>query len=109
MLISWIYLILAILFEVSATISMKLSEGLTKILPSISVFVSYGICFSCLTLSLKRIDVSVAYSICSGLGTALVASIGIIWFRESITPIKFISIALIIIGAIGLNSGDKLG
>ncbi|RCJ17382.1 hypothetical protein A6770_34040 [Nostoc minutum NIES-26] len=106
MLTSWIYLILAIIFEVSGTTCMKLSEGFTKIIPSILIFVFYGICFSFLTLSLKRLEISVAYSVWSGLGTTLIASIGIIWFRESMTVMKFISITLIIIGVIGLNSGE---
>lgn len=105
MITSWIYLILAIIFEVSGTTCMKLSEGFTKIIPSILIFVFYGICFTFLTFSLKRLEISIAYSVWSGLGTTLVASIGIILFRESMTVIKFISMILIIIGVIGLNSG----
>lgn len=84
---------------------MKLSEGFTKIVPSVFIFVFYGLCFTFLTFSLKRLEVSVAYSVWAGLGTILIASIGIIWFRESATFIKLISIALIILGVIGINSG----
>ncbi|MFN6512900.1 MAG: DMT family transporter [Nostoc sp. CreGUA01] len=102
--ISWIYLIAAILFEVSGTTCMKLSEGFTKIVPSVLIFVFYGLCFTFLTLALKRIEVSVAYSVWAGLGTILVAMIGIIWFSESATFTKLISITLIIIGVIGINS-----
>ncbi|OYE02758.1 DMT family transporter [Nostoc sp. 'Peltigera membranacea cyanobiont' 232] len=101
---SWIYLIAAILFEVSGTTCMKLSEGFTKIVPSVLIFIFYGLCFSCLTLALKRIEVSVAYSVWAGLGTVLIAMIGIIWFRESATLIKLLSIALIIVGVIGINA-----
>ncbi|AVH62178.1 hypothetical protein CDG77_22720 [Nostoc sp. 'Peltigera membranacea cyanobiont' 213] len=101
---SWIYLIAAILFEVSGTTCMKLSEGFTKIVPSVLIFIFYGLCFSCLTLALKRIEVSVAYSVWAGLGTVLIAIIGIIWFRESATLIKLLSIALIIVGVIGINA-----
>ncbi|MDZ8083730.1 MAG: DMT family transporter [Nostoc sp. SerVER01] len=102
--ISWIYLIAAILFEVSGTTCMKLSEGFTKIVPSVLIFVFYGFCFTFLTLALKKLEISVAYSVWAGLGTILVAMIGIIWFRESATLTKLISIALIIIGVIGINS-----
>ncbi|MBD2447032.1 multidrug efflux SMR transporter [Nostoc sp. FACHB-152] len=102
---SWIYLIIAILFEVAGTTSMKLSEGFTKVVPSALIFICYGICFSFLTLSLKKIEVSVAYAVWSGLGTTLIASIGIFWFRESMSMAKFVSIALIIVGVIGINSG----
>lgn len=101
----WIYLILGIVFEVAGTTCMKLSQGFTRIAPSIGMFVFYGLCFTFLTLSLKKIEVSVAYSVWSGLGTALIASIGITWFQESASPVKLISLALIITGVIGLNSG----
>ncbi|MEH2171685.1 DMT family transporter [Nostoc sp.] len=104
MLTSWIYLIIAILFEVSGTTCMKLSEGFTKIVPSVLIFVFYGLCFTFLTFALKRLEVSVAYSVWAGLGTILVAFIGIIWFRESATFIKLVSISLIIIGVIGINA-----
>ncbi|MBE9007495.1 multidrug efflux SMR transporter [Fortiea sp. LEGE XX443] len=101
---SWLYLITAILFEVAATTSMKLSEGFTRTIPSVLIFICYGICFSFLTLAIKKIEVNVAYSIGSGLGTALIASIGVIWFRESMSLVKFLSIALIIVGVVGINS-----
>ncbi|MEH2352653.1 DMT family transporter [Nostoc sp.] len=103
---SWIYLILAILFEVSGTTCMKLSEGFTKIVPSVLIFVFYGLCFTFLTFALKKLEVSVAYSVWAGLGTILVALIGIIWFRESATFIKLVSISLIIIGVIGINASQ---
>ena len=65
----------------------------------------YGLSFVGLTLALKRIDVSVAYAIWSGLGTALIAVIGVTYFHESVTPVKLGSLALIILGVIGLNLG----
>ena len=101
---SWIYLIAAILFEVSGTTCMKLSQGFTRILPSVLIFVFYGLCFTFLTFALKRLEVSVAYSVWAGLGTILIAIIGIIWFRESATLMKLMSITLIIIGVIGINA-----
>ncbi len=103
--LSWLYLFAAIIFEVSGITCMKLSAGFTKVTPSILVFVSYGLCVAFLTLCIKKLEVSVAYSVWAGLGTTLIAVIGMIWFRESATPIKLISISLIIIGVIGLNSG----
>jgi small multidrug resistance pump len=99
----WVYLILAIFFEVLGTTCMKLSQGFTRTLPSILIFVFYGACFSVLTLALKKIDVSLAYAVWSGMGTALIATIGILWFKEPLTLWKMISLALIIAGVIGLN------
>ena len=93
--------------EVLGITSMKLSEGFTKIVPSVLLFIFYGLCFSCLTLAIKKIDVSVAYGVWSGLGTALIALIGIYWFKEPVTAIKLTSLALIIVGVIGLNASGS--
>jgi small multidrug resistance pump len=60
-----------------------------------------------LTLSLKRLDVSLAYAVWSGMGTALIATIGMLWFREPMTAVKLASLALIIIGVLGLNLGGR--
>jgi small multidrug resistance pump len=99
---SWVYLILAIIMEVIGTTNMKLSEGFTKILPSILMFVFYGFSFAFITLALKKIDLSIAYALWSGVGTALIAAIGVLYFKEPATAIKIGSIALIVIGVIGL-------
>ncbi len=99
----WIYLILAILLEASGTTCMKLSGGFTQIFPSIFMFIFYALCFSSLTLALKKIDISIAYAIWSGLGTFLIATIGVLWFKEPVTALKIISLGLIVLGVLGLN------
>jgi len=63
---TWLYLVLAILLEVSGTTCMKLSEGFTRMVPSILLVVFYTLSLGMLTLALKKIDVSVAYAIWSG-------------------------------------------
>ena len=100
---TWLYLALAILLEVSGTTCMKLSQGFTKLVPSILLFVFYTLSMGMLTLALKRIDVSVAYAVWSGVGTALISTIGVLWFKEPVTALKLISLGLIIIGVVGLN------
>ncbi len=100
---SWLYLILAIILEVSGTTCMKLSYGFTKLLPSILMFILYGFSLGALTLALKKIDVGMAYAVWSGLGTALIATVGVFWFKEAMSAVKIISLGLIIIGVIGLH------
>lgn len=102
---SWIYLLLAIVFEVAGTTSMKLSEGLSKPIPAISMFVLYILCFSSLSLALKEMEVGTAYAIWSGLGTAIVAVIGVLVFHDVFTVKKVIAIGLIIGGCVLLNLG----
>lgn len=101
--VHWLYLAGAIMLEVAGTTSMKLSHGFTKIMPSILIFVFYAASFVALTLALKKIDLSSAYAIWSGVGTAFIAIIGMAYFREPATIVKLASIGLIIIGVIGLN------
>lgn len=100
---SWIYLIVAIMLEVSGTISMKMSEGFSKITPSIAMLIFYLLGISILAVALRRIDISVAYAVWSGLGTALIATVGMLWFEEPITVVKIVSLTLIIMGVMGLN------
>lgn len=100
---SWIYILLAIILEVVATTCMKLSEGFSKILPSILMFVFYGLCFTILTLALKKIELGVVYAVWSGLGTVLITAIGIFLLNESASPVKLGAILLIIIGVVILK------
>jgi small multidrug resistance pump len=100
---SWCYLLAAILLEVCGTTCMKLSQGFTRLVPSVLLFVFYGLAFAAVTLAVKRIEISTAYAIWSGLGTALIAVIGILWFKESFGLVKVASLVLIIVGLLGLN------
>jgi len=102
----WFYLVLAIVTEVAGTTFLKLSDGMTKIVPIVLTFALYGVSFVFLGLCLKKIDVGVSYAIWSGLGTALITVIGIMYFKEPVSALKIASIALIIIGVVGLNLTD---
>lgn len=100
-----VYLMLAIVLEVAGTTSMKLSEGFTRLGPSMFIFVFYFLSFTFLTLSLKRLEVSVAYAVWSGLGTLLISLIGMFYFNEAISVTKSMSLAMIILGVVGLHFG----
>lgn len=102
---SFVFLAIAIVCEVLGTTCMKLSEGFTKLAPSVAMAVFYIASLGLLTMALKKIEVSIAYAIWSGLGTALIAAIGIVYFSESLTVTKILSLALIIAGVVGLNLG----
>lgn len=99
----WLLMIAAILFEVCGTTCMKLSDGFRKLKPSIGLAVFYILCFGCLTLAMEKIDVSIAYALWSAMGTALITVVGIWYFKERKTFLKFTSIALIIVGVVTLN------
>jgi small multidrug resistance pump len=105
---SYLYLAAAILFEICGTTCMKLSEGFTRMLPSILIFVFYGISFVSFTIALKKIDVSVAYAIWAGLGVAMISIIGYVGFHEPMSLVKIISIVLVVVGVVGLHLSSYL-
>lgn len=100
-----IYLLLAILLEVAGTISMKFSDGFNNLTPSILIFVFYTFSFIFLTLTLKRLEVSLVYAVWSGLGTLLIALMGIFFFHEPASVVKVASLGFIIVGVMGLKLG----
>jgi len=100
---SWFYLSIAIFFGVLGTVSMKLSYGLKKWKPCVSLVVFYFVSFVALTLAIQGIDMSIVYAIWSGVGTVLVAIIGVLIFNESLTSRKLMSLLLVVIGVIGIH------
>jgi small multidrug resistance pump len=101
----WLFLAAAIVLEVAGTVSMKLSQGFSNLLPSALLFLFYGASFTCLNFALRTIEVSVAYAIWGALGLILVAAVGILVLNESAGPLKLGSIVLILIGVVGLYAG----
>jgi small multidrug resistance pump len=103
----WLYLIIAILFEVSGTTCMKFSEGFSRLVPTLFIFIFYGFSFAFLSLTLKVLPIGLTYAIWSALGTALITIIGIIWFGEGVNAIKLFSLLFIIIGVAGLHFSQE--
>lgn len=99
----WLYLALAIVLEVAGTTAMKLSDGFKKPLWAVAMFVAYVACFSFVTLAIRRIDLSVAYAIWAGVGTAVIALLGVVAFGEAVTPLEVAGIVLVVLGVVALN------
>lgn len=104
---TFLLLFFAILAEVVATSALKASEGFTRLAPSILVVVGYGAAFTCLSLTLKTLPLGVAYAIWSGVGTALVALIGWLCYKQQLDGPAILGITLIIAGAAILNLFSK--
>ncbi len=104
----WLWLAGAIIAEVIATTSLKLSEGFSRPLPSVVVVVGYVGAFLMLSQSLTRgMNLGVAYGVWAAVGIALVAVIGTLLFGESLTWIQVGGIALIIAGVMALELGGR--
>lgn len=100
---AWIYMFVAIIFEVAGTTLLKVSEGFTKWGFGSLSLLSYFICFYFLALALKFIPVGVAYAIWSGVGTVIIVLIGIFLFGQRLNFLSFLGIAMIVSGVILLN------
>lgn len=102
---AWGYLIAAITAEIIATTALTKSDGFSKLLPSIITVAGYVAAFGLLGQVVKTIPVSLAYAVWSGVGTALVAVIGVTLLGESISWLKVAGLGFVIAGVVALNLG----
>lgn len=102
MLLSWILLAFAIASEVAGTLALR-AAGEGRPAAIAVVVIGYLGSFALLAQVLKRIEVSTAYAVWAGAGTALIALIGVAAMGEPANVLKVASMALIIVGVVGLN------
>ncbi|MGC1953650.1 MAG: multidrug efflux SMR transporter [Gammaproteobacteria bacterium] len=100
---SYVYLVMAIVAEVTATSMLKASEEFTRPLPSVIAVLGYGCAFYLLTLVLRTLPVGVAYALWSGLGILLVALAGALFYKQIPDWPAVMGIALIISGVAVIN------
>jgi small multidrug resistance pump len=100
---AWLYLAAAISSEVGSTVALRYTDGFTAPLPTALSLAGYALSIWLLALTLKGLDISLVYAVWAGIGTAAIALIGMTALGEQVTPLKLISIAVIIAGVVGLN------
>jgi small multidrug resistance pump len=96
-------LVVAIAIEVASTALLPRTEGFRNPAWTVGVVAGYASSIWLLSMVVERMPVSVAYAIWSGLGTALVATIGVMFLGEHLTAAKAGFLAMIVVGVIGLN------
>ena len=101
--LAWIYLSAAIATEVVGTVFLRYTDGFTRLGPSVLVLVTYAASLWLTALALKGLEISLAYAVWAGVGTAAIAVIGMAALGESVNALKLASIALVIGGVVGLN------
>lgn len=99
----WIMLLLAGIFEVTWALAMKQSDGFSKLLPSIVTCIGYIASAVFLSLALKKLPIGTAYAMWTGFGIVGTSLLGIILFREALTPAQIGCIVLIVAGIVGLK------
>ncbi len=105
----WVFLSIAILFEIAGTVCLKLSDGFSRLVPSLVIFPAYAVSFTFLAMAVKVLPISVAYAVWSGVGTAVIALVGVVWLREPANIAKLVCIAMVIAGVVGLHLVERAG
>lgn len=103
----WTFLLLAIVLELSGTVSMKYSAGFSRLWPSVLMFIFYGASFTMLNFALAYMNVSVAYAIWSGIGIILITLVSFTVFHEKLPLASLLWIVVIVAGVVGLNMSVK--
>ena len=91
------------MFEISWAVGLKFTHGFTHIIPSILTVIGMIASFYFLALALKHLPLGTAYAIWTGIGTIGTVVFGIILFKEPVTAMRLVCIALIISGITGLK------
>lgn len=102
---AWVLLGIAIFAEIVGTLSLKASEGLSKLWPSTGVLIGYATAFTLMAMSLKKLDVGVTYAIWSGVGIVGAAIGGVIFFDQQLSKMTIFGMGIIIAGVVVMNLG----
>lgn len=100
---AWAVLIVSGLLEAGWALSLKASDGFTKLWPSVSFGVLAILSFAGLSWALRSLPVGVAYGVWVGIGASATAILAIVLFGESVSVLKIVSLVLIVAGVVGLN------
>ncbi|GAA5233819.1 quaternary ammonium compound efflux SMR transporter SugE [Verticiella sediminum] len=99
----WIILFFAGLFEVVWAIGLKYTYGFTRLVPSVITIAGMIVSFWLLSTAMKVLPLGTAYAIWTGIGAVGTFIAGVIFFHESLSAMRVLSVGLIVAGLIGLK------
>jgi len=100
---AWVVLVLAGLFEIGWAIGLKYTEGFTRLWPSVGTVAAMIVSLGLLGIAMKSLPVGTAYAVWVGVGAVGTAVLGIVLFGESANAGRIVSLALIMVGIVGLK------
>ncbi|GII98799.1 quaternary ammonium compound-resistance protein SugE [Sediminihabitans luteus] len=107
---AWAVLVVSGMLEAGWALSLKASDGFSRLWPSVTFVVLLAASMGGLAFALRTLPVGTAYAVWVGIGATLTAVIGMIWMGETVSVLKLMSIVLIVAGVVGLNlasGGDR--
>jgi quaternary ammonium compound-resistance protein SugE len=100
---AWVFLLLAGGLEICWPLALKQADGFTRLWPSVVAIVLSVGSFGLLSLALKNLQVGPSYAVWTGIGIAGTTTVGMLYFNDTVSPVRLGCIALILIGIVGLN------
>lgn len=100
---TWVLLFIAGLFEIGFALGLKYSEGFSRLVPTLGMLAAGALSFYLLSTAMKSLPAGTAYAVWTGIGAAGTAIIGILLLGESSSPLRLLSLALIVAGVVGLR------
>lgn len=104
---AWVLLGISIGLEIIATSLLKLSDGFTKLVPTVSSMALYGLSFYCVSIVYRTLPVGIVYAVWSGVGIVLTAIVAYFAFGQKIDSAGLIGIVLILAGVLVINLFSK--
>jgi quaternary ammonium compound-resistance protein SugE len=102
----WVYLVIAGLLEVAWAVTLKKTEGFTRLGPSLLTLVLMSVSFYLLSLGMRDLPASTSYAVWVGIGAAGTALVGFLFLGEAWSPLRIVSLLLIVLGVIGLRLAE---
>ncbi len=100
---SWLILFIAGLLEVVWAVGLKYTHGFSRLVPSAITYLAMVASMALLSWAMKSLPVGTAYAVWTGIGAVGAAITGILLLGESAIPMRIASLALIVVGIIGLK------
>jgi quaternary ammonium compound-resistance protein SugE len=100
---AWVLLVIAGLFEMAFAVSLKFSDGFSRLVPTVLFVVFATASFGLLSLALRDLPVGTAYAVWTGIGAAGTAIIGMVFLGDAASAVRITSVVLIVAGVVGLN------
>ena len=107
MTLNYVYLLIAVAFEVVATTALKSTDGFTRLWPSLLSLVGYAFAFYFLSLTLRTMQVGIVYALWCGLGIFFITGIAWVFYRQVLDLPAVLGLGLIVLGIAVINLFSK--
>lgn len=104
---TYLYLLVAVLFETFGTTCLQASQSFTRFWPTLGVALGFAAAFYMLSIVLRSLPLGVTYALWSGIGIVLIALSGRLIFGQKLDLAAILGMGLIIAGILVINLFSK--